>query len=77
MPGRSAAGRRPRRRPIAVSGAAGAPLDARRRRSTSTGPRRTCASSVDGVAYRGSLRVLVNPRGTLNVVNRVDLEEYL
>ena len=33
--------------------------------------------SVDGVAYRGSLRVLVNPRGTLNVVNRVDLEEYL
>ena len=32
---------------------------------------------VDGVAYRGSLRILVNPRGTLNVVNRVDLEEYL
>ncbi|MCA1611151.1 MAG: SpoIID/LytB domain-containing protein [Acidobacteria bacterium] len=27
--------------------------------------------------YRGSLRVLVNARGTLNVVNRVDLEEYL
>jgi stage II sporulation protein D len=32
---------------------------------------------VDATAYRGSLRVLVNPRGTLNVVNRVDLEEYL
>ncbi|HEY1252420.1 MAG TPA: SpoIID/LytB domain-containing protein [Thermoanaerobaculia bacterium] len=31
----------------------------------------------DGVAYRGSLRVLVNPRGTLNVVNRADLEDYL
>ena len=33
--------------------------------------------AVDVSAYRGSLRVLVNPRGTLNVVNRVDLEEYL
>jgi stage II sporulation protein D len=33
--------------------------------------------SVDGVAYRGSLRVALNPRGLLNVVNRVDLEEYL
>jgi len=33
--------------------------------------------SVDGVAYRGSLRVQINPRGLLNVVNRVDLEEYL
>ncbi len=33
--------------------------------------------SVDGTTYRGSLRVLVNPRGTLNVVNRVDLEDYL
>jgi stage II sporulation protein D len=32
---------------------------------------------VDATTYRGSLRVLVNPRGTLNVVNRVDLEEYL
>jgi stage II sporulation protein D len=27
--------------------------------------------------YRGSLAVVVNPRGTLNVINRVDLEEYL
>jgi SpoIID/LytB domain protein len=27
--------------------------------------------------YRGSLVVLVNARGTLNLVNRVDLEEYL
>jgi stage II sporulation protein D len=33
--------------------------------------------SVDGVHYRGSLRVAVNSRGTLNVINRVDLEEYL
>ncbi len=32
---------------------------------------------VDGVAYRGSLRIAANSRGTLNVVNRVDLEEYL
>ncbi len=32
---------------------------------------------VDATSYRGSLRVTVNPRGTLNVVNRVDLEEYL
>jgi stage II sporulation protein D len=31
----------------------------------------------DGKPYRGSLRVLVNPRGTINAVNRVDLEEYL
>ncbi len=31
----------------------------------------------DGVSYRGSLRALVNPRGTLNLVNRVDLEDYL
>ena len=26
--------------------------------------------AVDGVAYRGSVRVLVNPRGLLNVVNK-------
>ena len=32
---------------------------------------------LDGKPYRGSLRVLVNSRGTLNVVNRVDLEDYL
>ncbi|HTO77186.1 MAG TPA: SpoIID/LytB domain-containing protein [Thermoanaerobaculia bacterium] len=32
---------------------------------------------VDGTVYRGSLRVLVSSRGTLNVVNRVDMEEYL
>ncbi len=32
---------------------------------------------VDGAPYRGSLRIAVNARGTLNVVNRVDLEEYL
>jgi len=33
--------------------------------------------TVNGTTYRGSLRVLVNARGTLNVVNRVDIEEYL
>jgi len=33
--------------------------------------------AVDGKTYRGSLRVAVNPRGTLTIVNRVDLEEYL
>ncbi|MGH9317920.1 MAG: SpoIID/LytB domain-containing protein, partial [Thermoanaerobaculia bacterium] len=32
---------------------------------------------LEGKPYRGSLRVLVNPRGSVNVVNRVDLEEYL
>lgn len=32
---------------------------------------------VDGKPYRGSLLVVLNPRGTLNLVNRVDLEEYL
>jgi stage II sporulation protein D len=31
----------------------------------------------EGKPYRGSLRVLLNGRGTLNFVNRVDLEEYL
>jgi stage II sporulation protein D len=31
----------------------------------------------DGKPYRGSIRILVNARGTLNVVNRVDIEEYL
>ncbi|MGH9399485.1 MAG: SpoIID/LytB domain-containing protein [Thermoanaerobaculia bacterium] len=33
--------------------------------------------AVNGTTYRGSLRVLVNNRATLNVVNRVDIEEYL
>ena len=31
----------------------------------------------DGKPYRGSLRVAVNPRGLVTVVNRVDLEQYL
>ncbi len=31
----------------------------------------------DGKPYRGSLRIAVNPRGLVTVVNRVDLEEYL
>ena len=35
------------------------------------------AVRVDDKTYRGSLVVLVNPRGTLNLVNRIDLEEYL
>lgn len=33
--------------------------------------------SLDGKPYRGSLLVMVNSRGTLNVVNLVDMEEYL
>ena len=33
--------------------------------------------AVNGTVYRGSLRVQVNARGTLNVINRVDIEEYL
>lgn len=58
--------------------------------SGSEGPTRRLASPVDvypfeeglriaveGKPYRGSLRVAVNPRGTLNLVNRVDMEEYL
>ena len=32
---------------------------------------------VDGASYRGSLRIAINPRGTLTVINRVDLEDYL
>jgi len=32
---------------------------------------------LEGKPYRGSLRVSVNSRGLLNVVNLVDLEEYL
>jgi stage II sporulation protein D len=32
---------------------------------------------LDGKPYRGSLRVVVNPRGNLNIINRVDLEDYL
>jgi stage II sporulation protein D len=32
---------------------------------------------IDAVRYRGSLRAFVNGRGTLNLVNLVDLEEYL
>ncbi len=32
---------------------------------------------LDAKPYRGSLRVAVNPRGLANVINRVDLEEYL
>ena len=35
------------------------------------------AVRVEDRTYRGSLVVVVNPRGTLNLVNRVDLEEYL
>jgi stage II sporulation protein D len=32
---------------------------------------------LDAKPYRGSLRILVNPRGSLNIINRVDLEDYL
>lgn len=62
--------------PIAVSGATGAPLELASPVDV-YGPAPDVRVSVDGVPYRGSLRVLVNPRGTLNVVNRIDLEEYL
>ena len=31
----------------------------------------------DGKPYRGSLRIAVNPRGLVNVIHRLDLEEYL
>jgi stage II sporulation protein D len=61
---------------IAVSSAAGAALELPPPVDV-YGPAADVRVSVDGVAYRGSLRVLVNPRGTLNVVNRVDLEDYL
>lgn len=61
---------------IAVSGATGAALELPSPVDVH-GPAPDVRVSVDGVAYRGSLRVLVNPRGTLNVVNRIDLEEYL
>jgi stage II sporulation protein D len=33
--------------------------------------------AIDATSYRGSLRVVVNSRGTINLVNRVDMEEYL
>jgi stage II sporulation protein D len=33
--------------------------------------------SLDEKPYRGSLLVFTNPRGTLNLVNRVDLDQYL
>jgi peptidoglycan hydrolase-like amidase len=32
---------------------------------------------LDGKPYRGSLRIQVNARGLLNVIDRLDLEEYL
>jgi stage II sporulation protein D len=32
---------------------------------------------LEGKPYRGSVRILINARGALNIVNRVDLEDYL
>ncbi len=61
---------------ITVAAAAGSPLELPSPVDV-YGPAPDVRVAVDGVAYRGSLRVFVNPRGTLNVVNRVDLEEYL
>ena len=61
---------------VAVSGATGAALELPSPVDV-YGPAPDVRVSVDGSTYRGSLRVLVNPRGTLNVVNRIDLEEYL
>ncbi|MGE5413350.1 MAG: SpoIID/LytB domain-containing protein [Syntrophomonadaceae bacterium] len=62
--------------PISIGSAAGAPLDLPSPVDVFP-PAPDVRIALDGVAYRGSLRVLVNPRGLLNVVNRVDLEEYL
>ncbi len=62
---------------IAITGEDGAP----RRLASPVGL--YAADPADGPVlwetrpYRGSLQVAVNARGTLNVVNRVDLEEYL
>ena len=61
---------------ITVTGAGGAPITLASPVDL-YGPAPEVRVVVDGVPYRGSLRVLVNPRGTLNVVNRVDLEDYL
>ena len=61
---------------ITVTGTGGAPLTLASPVDL-YGPAPEVRVAVDGVPYRGSLRVLVNPRGTLNVVNRVDLEDYL
>jgi stage II sporulation protein D len=61
---------------ITVSGAGGTPLTLASPVDL-YGPAPEVRVAVDGVPYRGSLRILVNPRGTLNLVNRVDLEDYL
>jgi stage II sporulation protein D len=61
---------------ITVAGAGGSPLTLASPVDL-YGPAPEVRVAVEGVPYRGSLRVLVNPRGTLNLVNRVDLEEYL
>jgi stage II sporulation protein D len=61
---------------ITVAGAGGAPLTLNSPVDLYA-PAPEVRVAVEGVPYRGSLRVLVNPRGTLNLVNRVDLEDYL
>ena len=61
---------------ITVAGAGGSPLTLNSPVDI-YGPAPEVRVAVDGVPYRGSLRVLINPRGTLNLVNRVDLEDYL
>ena len=62
---------------ISVTGGGGASLDAGLARRLLRAGARRARRAWTASPYRGSLRVLVNPRGTLNVVNRVDLEEYL
>src|SRR5206468_201502 len=42
-----------------------------------SGPGVPGSVSFEEKPYRGSLLVLTNPRGTLNVVDRLDLDEYL
>ena len=61
---------------LTISGGAGAPLELPAPVDVFA-PAPDVRVVVDGVAYRGSLRIAVNPRGLVNVVNRVDLEEYL
>jgi stage II sporulation protein D len=61
---------------ITVSGGAGAPFELPSPVDVFP-PAPEVRVPIDATAYRGSLRVLVNPRGTLNVVNRIDLEGYL
>ncbi|MEX0880741.1 MAG: SpoIID/LytB domain-containing protein [Thermoanaerobaculia bacterium] len=61
---------------VSITGGAGASLDLASPVDVFA-PAPEVRVSVDGTPYRGSLRLFVNSRGTFNLVNRVDLEEYL